>query len=142
ASTARETASVVVMAPLSSPARRTASDRVVIIAADDLHPSDEKGVRLVCWDGGMTTLLEVWRREARGTPRRQIVSEAMLTFTVGVGLIAVGLVHTSGTPVVDISSRWVFILPLSVLCLLMLVKRSRPVTALGAGTVAFVGDAL
>ena len=90
----------------------------------------------------MTTLLEVWRRGARGTPRRQIVSEAMLTFTVGVGLIAVGLVHTSGTPVVDISSRWVFILPLSVLCLLMLVKRSRPVTALGAGTVAFVGDAL
>lgn len=90
----------------------------------------------------MTTLLEVWAREARGTPRRQVVSEAMLTFAVGVGLIAVGLVRTSGTSVVDISGRWTFILPLSVLCLLMLVKRSRPVAALGAGTVAFVGDAL
>lgn len=90
----------------------------------------------------MTTVGELWRREVRGTPRRRVVSEAAGTFAVGLAFIGVGLVNTSGPPLVPVPSRWLLLLPLAAVCLLMLAKRSHPVAALALGTAPFAVDLL
>lgn len=89
----------------------------------------------------MGTVGQLWRR-ARATPRRRVVGEAAATFVLGLALLGIGLVNTSGPPVIDIPNRWVLLLPLTAVCLLMLLKRSHPVAALAAGTLPFVLDVL
>lgn len=66
--------------------------------------------------------------------------EAAATFVVGMVLIAVGLVGTSGTRAEALPSRWAFALPLVAVCLLLLAKRRRPGAAALAGTAVLVID--
>lgn len=92
----------------------------------------------MCCDGRVTTA-QLWRT-ARSTPRRQVVSEAAATFAVGLALVAMGLVGTNGTRAVDVPSPWLFALPLTAICLLLLAKRTRPGLAAGAGTLVLAVD--
>lgn len=87
----------------------------------------------------MTTVGDLWR-ESRATPRRRVVSEALATFALGLGLIAVGLVGTFGAWGAPPPTPWLFALPLMVICLLLLAKRQRPGLAAAVGTLVFVGD--
>ncbi|WP_250445661.1 histidine kinase, partial [Actinotalea sp. C106] len=82
-----------------------------------------------------------WRREARGTARRRVVSDAAVTFLVGVALLWLGMVGvwTSGPGPVE--SAWVHLAPLAVGCLVMLAKNRHPLGALAAGGLVLVVDA-
>lgn len=87
------------------------------------------------------TVIELWRREVRGTPRRRVVGEAIATFVLGCVLIALDLVGTSGLRIVaDVPPRWAFLVPLAASCLLLLAKRTHPGTAALLGSVVLAGD--
>lgn len=93
----------------------------------------------LCWDDGVRTVAQTWQ-VARSTPRRRVVGEAAATLALGVALIAIGLVGTSGTRADGLPSRWVFALPLVAICLLLLAKRARPGLAACGGTAVLVTD--
>ncbi|MBO1751127.1 hypothetical protein J4G33_04850 [Actinotalea sp. BY-33] len=82
-----------------------------------------------------------WRREARGTARRRVVSDAAVTFLVGVALLWLGMVGiwTSGPGPVE--NSWVHLAPLAVGCLVMLAKNRYPLGALAAGGLVLGVDA-
>lgn len=68
------------------------------------------------------------------------MGEAVATFVIGVALIAIGLVGTSGDLTRDLPSPWLFALPLAAICLLLLMKRRRPGLAAAAGTLMLLAD--
>lgn len=76
----------------------------------------------------------------RSSGRRPAL-EALLTFVLGIVLVAIGLVRTSGLGPEEAPGRWVFVLPLAVICAVLLLKRRRPVLALALGAPIFVVDA-
>lgn len=93
----------------------------------------------MCWDDGVRTAGGLWH-SARATPRRRVVGEAVATFLFGLALIAIGLVGTSGTREHEPSSPWLFVLPLTAICVLLLAKRVRPGLAASLGTLVLILD--
>lgn len=90
----------------------------------------------------METLGRWWRTQVRSTERGRDLSDAAITFAVGAGLVAIGIVHTWGAvPGTMTASRWMFLLPLALICTIMLVKRRHPIVALAAGAAVFAADA-
>ncbi|WP_435200532.1 histidine kinase [Janibacter sp. GS2] len=87
----------------------------------------------------MRTAGGLWR-SARATPRRRVVGEAVATFLFGLALIAIGLVGTSGPREHEPSSPWLFVLPLTAICVLMLAKRTRPGLTASLGTLVLLLD--
>lgn len=87
----------------------------------------------------MTPIGGLWR-EARATPRRRVIGEAVATFALGTVLIAVGLTGTFGPQGAELATPWLFVLPLMAVSLLLLAKRTRPGLAAAAGTLVLVVD--
>lgn len=81
------------------------------------------------------------RERVRGTERARTVSDAVVTFALGLLLLAAGLVgmwRVGGVTATD--PRW-FVLTLAAMSLVMLAKSRWPLLALGAGLVVFAVDA-
>ncbi len=97
--------------------------------------------RVLCWDGRVRLLLDLWGR-VRATERGRDLSDAAVVAVVGV------LVLAAGVPALRVVSdgfgadvgTWVHLLPLAAGCVVMLGKRRRPVLALAAGVLLFGVD--
>lgn len=95
----------------------------------------------MCWDVGVERIGAVWRDRVRATERSRDISDAVFTFAAGGAFVAVGLVNTGGrSPGLTADSRWLYLLPLTAICLVMVAKRRHPLAALAAGAVIFGVD--
>ncbi|UFU03289.1 histidine kinase [Ruania suaedae] len=89
----------------------------------------------------MQRWMEVWRGRLRGTPRRQVITEAVAVTVVGLALHALGVGPVLSDAPLTAAPHWH--LPLLLTGgLILLAKRQRPVAALGAGAAVFVLDLL
>ncbi len=87
----------------------------------------------MCCDGAV-------RLASRRDPAARDIQLAAGAFVLGAVMLALG--GYAGLPATIPVSRWVFLIPLAVLCVALGLRRVAPLTGLGIGVVAVTGDVL